>query len=123
MKQQETKIAARVMELTTLGRSHQQAIEELTEKLIITTTNLNVALFRMAVTERLVKEKLGITPEEIEAAAMHAIEDDRAQRSTAAAQAAGAAPQNSEVAAMQVAEQTGLPAEADALRPRLLQTR
>ncbi len=78
--QRETEFYAQLKRLTDLGKHHQQAIEELTNKCILLAQNLNTQQFRTMVTERLMKEKLGITPDEIMAAGLAAIEDDRQQR-------------------------------------------
>ena len=78
--QQKTQLFTQVVQLTRAVESHQQAIEEITSKVLLLATNLNVVTFRMSVTERLMKDKLGITPDEIMAAGMAAIEEDRTQR-------------------------------------------
>ena len=117
--QQETSLYFQVAKLTRAVESHQKAIEELTNKVILLGQNLNSSIFRMMVTERLMKEKLHITPEEIMQAGMDAIEQDRAQR---AEESKKEEHQQNEPAATPESAQTGLPAEAGSLRPRLLQS-
>ena len=94
--QQETQLFTQVVQLTRAVESHQQAIEEITNKVLLLATNLNTVIFRMSVTERLMKDKLGITGDEIMAAGMAAIEEDKAQR-TAELAAQGVAAASSTV--------------------------
>jgi len=83
----ETLLHSTLAELTTLGKQHQKALEELTDKLLITATNLNMVFVRLAVTERIVKSKLGLTDADIEQAADDAMAADRAQRAEEKAKA------------------------------------
>lgn len=78
--QTSTKLYAQLVKLTELSTMHQKAIEELTNKVLLLAQNLNTQTFRLMVTERLMREKLGITPDEVMQAGLGAIEDDRQQR-------------------------------------------
>lgn len=80
MKNMDTKFMSRFADMVRLVEHQQKAIEELVEKSILLAQNLNTQQFRLMVTERLVKEKLGITPDDIMTAGLEAIEDDKRQR-------------------------------------------
>ena len=119
--EQETQLFTQVVQLTRAVESHQQAIEEITNKVLLLATNLNTVIFRMSVTERLMKDKLGITGDEIMAAGMAAIEEDKAQRTAElAAQGVAAASSTVEEVTDAAVAQIGLPAESNSLRTRLL---
>ena len=115
----QTRIYTQVVQLTKLGQQHQQAIEELTDKLICTATNLNMCLVRLAVTERIVKERLHLTEQDIEQAVEQAMVASREQ---VAVETGSVERPNSESAAMLESDQIGLPAEAEPVRPRLLKS-
>ena len=77
--QQETQLFTQVVQLTRAVESNQKAIEEITQKLLLTATNLNCALLRLAITERIIKTRFGLTEQHIEEAAMDAIQGAKDQ--------------------------------------------
>ena len=77
--QQETQLFTQVVQLTRAVESNQQAIEEITSKVLLLATNLNCALMRLAITERIIKTRFNLTEQDIEEAAMDAIQGAKDQ--------------------------------------------
>lgn len=70
---QQTKIYGTLDKLINLGNSHQKAIEAMQEKIILLAQNVNMLSVRLAVTERLMREKAGVTDEDLERVAVEAM--------------------------------------------------